>query len=132
MDTAGIGCWTGGPTQGCRSSRLRTYKEKSKNAKSKNFFLLCCKPALRTVASPVTLVSTGVVPAAEAGARPLLALLGMAIALTRPAVGEAPVSRLAAITALAERSGPTLAQARKLVAEARHGALQAATAGCKR
>lgn len=41
------------------------------------------------------------------------------------------MTRLAAVAALAERSGPTLAQAGELVAEARHGALQAATAGCK-
>lgn len=79
---------------------------------------LTAGPYYSPVTSPVTLVSTSVVPAAEAGACPLLALLGVAIALTRPAAGEAPVSRLASVAALAKRAWPTLAQARELVAEA--------------
>lgn len=81
--------------------------------------------------SPVTLVPAGVVPAADAGARPLVALVGVPVALARSAAGEAPVSRLASVTALAERPGATLTHAGELVAESRHGALQAATAGCR-
>lgn len=81
--------------------------------------------------SPVTLVPAGVVPAADAGARPLVALVGVTVALARSAAGEAPVSRLASVAALAERPRPTLTHTGELVAESRHGALQAATAGCR-
>lgn len=79
--------------------------------------------------SPVTLVSSGVVPAADAGSGPLVALVGVSVTPAGSAAGEAPVTCLASVAALAKRSGPAPALTAKLVAESSHSAFQAATAG---
>jgi len=83
-----------------------------------------CLPA----ASPVTVVSAGEVPAAAALSGLRVARLAVAVALARPALGEAPEARQA-VGALAP-GGPrhALALARRLVAEGADGAQRVAAA----
>lgn len=80
-------------------------------------------------ASPVTLVSSGVAPAADAGSTPLVALICVSITLAWSAAGETPVTRLAPVAVLTKRSRPALALTTELVTESSHGAFQAATTG---
>ncbi len=84
---------------------------------------------LNTEALPVTLVSSSVVPAAEAGSGPLVALVGVSVTLAGSAAREAPVTRLASITVLTKCSWTALALTSELVTESSHRALQATTAG---
>lgn len=77
---------------------------------------------------PLTLVPCGVVSAVDAAAGPLVALLGVSVALAGLAVGEAPVASLAGITARAEGVGAALALPRVLLTETASGALRAALA----
>lgn len=79
--------------------------------------------------SPVTLVPSRVAPAADAGARPVVALVGVAIADTGSAAGEAPVSCLAPVALLTKRPWAALALPGELVTEPSDGAFQAAATG---
>lgn len=84
---------------------------------------------LHTETSPVTLVSSGVVPAADAGSGPLVTLVGVSVTLTGSAAGKAPVTRLASVASLTKRSWTALALTSELVTKSSHRAFQAATAG---
>lgn len=86
------------------------------------------QPGLLT--PPVTLVSSSVVSAADAGSSPLVTLVSVSITLAGSAAGEAPVTCLASVTALAKCSRTALALTGKLVTESSHGTFQTATAGC--
>lgn len=70
--------------------------------------------------SPVTLVSSSVSSAVDAGSSPLVTLVCMSVTLAGSAAGEAPVTRLATVTALAECSWTTLALTGELVTESGH------------
>lgn len=82
-----------------------------------------------TIGTSVTLVSVRVVPAVDAGSRPLVALVSMAVTLTRSAVGETPVTRLASVTLLTKGSRPAPALTRQRITQPSHRTLHAATAG---
>lgn len=79
--------------------------------------------------SPVTLISSCVVPAADAGSSPLITHVGVSVTLAGSAAGEAPVTRLASVTTLTEGSGTALALTSELVTKSSHRAFQAATTG---
>lgn len=80
-------------------------------------------------ALPLTLVSSSIVPAVDAGAGPLVTLVCVPVTLAGSAAGEAPVTRLASVTALTKRSGAALTLTGKLVTKPCHGAFQAAATG---
>lgn len=82
-----------------------------------------------TVSSPLTLVPSSIISAADAGAGPLVALVCMPVTLAGSAAREAPVTRLASVTALTECSRTALTLTGKLVTKSGHGAVQTATAG---
>ena len=79
--------------------------------------------------SPVTLVSSGVVPAADAGSVPLVALVSVSVTLAGSAAGEAPVTRLTSVALLTESSGAALTVTGELVTQPSHRTFQTATAG---
>ncbi len=79
--------------------------------------------------SPVTLVSSSVAPAVDAGSTPLVALVGVSVALAGSAAGETPVTRLASVATLTKRSRTALALTSELVTKSSHRAFQAAPTG---
>lgn len=84
---------------------------------------------LHTETSPVTLVSSSVAPAADAGSTPLVALVGVSVTLAGSAAGEAPVTRLASVATLTKRSRTALALTSELLTKSSHRAFQAASTG---
>lgn len=79
--------------------------------------------------SPLTLVSSSVVSAADAGSGSLLALVSMPVTLAGPAAGEAPVTRLTSVAALTVCSRAALALTGKLVTKSSHRSFQATRTG---
>lgn len=84
---------------------------------------------LHTETSPVTLVSSSVVPAVGAGSVPLVALISVSVTLAGSAAGEAPVTSLASVTVLTKCSRAALTMACELVTKPSHRTFQAATTG---
>lgn len=81
--------------------------------------------------SPVTGVSRAVVPAVDAAPGVRLALVGVSVAEARPAGGEAPVARQAAVTLPTVRSREASALSGQLIAEGTLRALSVAVTRCR-
>lgn len=94
---------------------------------------LCCSHNhMNRRVSPVTGVSRAVVAAVDAAPGVRVALVGVSVTEARPAGGEAPVARQAAVTLPTVRSREARALSGQLIAEGTLRALRVAVTHCRR